>query len=178
MLIRFPKLDTFNDIQLLKLRLPNVKVFVQENVSNQLYLNFYYFYFYICFDAHVYIIISQKYILMLKKNFSFYRYPNSKDIAAILELHLRDSLKGDRVMIESWITQMVPVMLDAFRSIKSSHGTFVDWTPKDLILWADSLKYYPSPEDESNITRHLLDAGRRMFHPRYLLNRESFEIST
>lgn len=115
---------------------------------------------------------------MLKKNFSFYRYPNSKDIAAILELHLRDSLKGDHVMIESWITQMVPVMLDTFRSIKSSHGTFVDWTPKDLILWADSLKYYPSPEDESNITRHLLDAGRRMFHPRYLLNRESFEIST
>lgn len=78
-------------------------------------------------------------------------------------------------MIESWITRMVPVMLDAFRSIKSSHGTSIDWTPKDLILWADSLKYYPSPEDESNITRHLLDAGRRMFHPRYLLNRETFE---
>lgn len=119
------------------------------------------FLFYICF-VHTYWFLKN-------------RYPNSKNIAAILELHLRDSLKGDHVTIESWITKMVPVMLDAFRSIKSSHGTSIDWTPKDLILWANSLKYYPSPEDESNITRHLLDAGRRMFHPRYLLNRETFE---
>ncbi|XP_043507557.1 cytoplasmic dynein 2 heavy chain 1 [Frieseomelitta varia] len=93
-------------------------------------------------------------------------YPSSKDMMAILELHLRDSLKGDHVMIESWIAQMAPVMLDAFRSIKSSYGSSIDWTPKDLVLWADSLKYYPSPEDESNITRHLLDAGKRLFHPR------------
>ncbi|XP_017764042.1 PREDICTED: cytoplasmic dynein 2 heavy chain 1 [Eufriesea mexicana] len=93
-------------------------------------------------------------------------YPSSKDIVAILELQLRNSLKGDRVMIESWISQMAPAMLDAFRSIKSSHGSSVDWTPKDLVLWADSLKYYPSPENESNITDHLLDAGRRLFHTR------------
>ncbi|XP_076748967.1 dynein cytoplasmic heavy chain beethoven [Xylocopa sonorina] len=93
-------------------------------------------------------------------------YPSSKDIVAILELHLRNSLRGDHVTIESWIARMVPVMLDAFRSMKSSHGSPVDWTPKDLILWADSFKYYPSPADESNITRHLLDAGRRLFHPR------------
>lgn len=69
-------------------------------------------------------------------------------------------------MIESWIAETVPVMLDAFRSIKSSHGSTTDWTPKDLILWADSLKYYPSPKSESNITRHLLDVGKRLFYPR------------
>ncbi|KOX76673.1 Cytoplasmic dynein 2 heavy chain 1 [Melipona quadrifasciata] len=97
-------------------------------------------------------------------------HPSSEDIMAILELHLRDSLKGDHVMIESWIAQMAPVMLDAFRSIKSSYGSSIDWTPKDLVLWADSLKYYPSPEDESNITRHLLDAGKRLFHPRLELD--------
>lgn len=67
-------------------------------------------------------------------------------------------------MIESWIAQMVPVMLEAFKSIRSSHGTA--WTPKDLISWADSLKYYPSPENETNITEYLLDAGRRLFNPR------------
>ncbi|XP_050496495.1 cytoplasmic dynein 2 heavy chain 1 [Bombus huntii] len=93
-------------------------------------------------------------------------YPSPRDIVAILELHLRDSLKGDQVMIESWIAETVPVMLDAFRSIKSSHGSTTDWTPKDLILWADSLKYYPSPKGESNITRHLLDVGKRLFYPR------------
>ncbi|XP_076387639.1 dynein cytoplasmic heavy chain beethoven [Megachile rotundata] len=91
-------------------------------------------------------------------------YPSSKDIAAILELHLKSSLKGNNTVIESWIAQMVPVMLEAFKSIKSSHGNV--WTPKDLILWADSLKYYPSPENETNITEYLLDAGRRLFNPR------------
>ncbi|XP_029051229.2 cytoplasmic dynein 2 heavy chain 1 [Osmia bicornis bicornis] len=91
-------------------------------------------------------------------------YPSSKDIAAISELHLRNSLKGDHIVIESWIAQMIPVMLEAFKSIRSSHGTA--WTPKDLILWVDSLKYYPSPENETYITEYLLDAGRRLFHPR------------
>ncbi|XP_017891098.1 cytoplasmic dynein 2 heavy chain 1 isoform X2 [Ceratina calcarata] len=88
--------------------------------------------------------------------------PSTKDITGILELHLRNSLKGDRVTIESWIGRMVPVMSDAYRSIASSPG----WTPKDLVLWADSLQYYPTPENESDITRHLLDAGQRLFHPR------------
>ncbi|CAK9809936.1 Cytoplasmic dynein 2 heavy chain 1 [Anthophora quadrimaculata] len=93
-------------------------------------------------------------------------YPSSKDIAAILELHLKNSLKEDNITIESWITQMIPIMLQAFQSIESSRGSPVDWTPKDLIMWADCLKYYPSPENESNITHHLLDAGQRLFYPR------------
>lgn len=70
-------------------------------------------------------------------------------------------------MIESWIAQMVSAVLEAFQSMKSSNSSPVDWSPKDLILWADSMKYYPTPENESNITCHLLDAGRRLFHPRY-----------
>ncbi|KZC10148.1 Cytoplasmic dynein 2 heavy chain 1 [Dufourea novaeangliae] len=93
-------------------------------------------------------------------------YPSEKDIVAVLGLHLRSCLKGDRNLIESWIAQMVPAMLEAFELMETSRGLPVKWSPKDLILWADSLTYYPVPENEGNITRCLLDAGRRLFHPR------------
>ncbi|XP_076621618.1 dynein cytoplasmic heavy chain beethoven [Colletes latitarsis] len=93
-------------------------------------------------------------------------YPSAKDIVAVLELHLKNSLVGNDVLIESWIAQMTPSMLEAFELMKSSRGSSIEWTPKDLISWADSLKYYPTPEDEADITRHLLDAGQRLFHPR------------
>lgn len=70
------------------------------------------------------------------------------------------------MLIQSWVVQMVPVMLEAFELMKYSHGSTIGWTPKDLVLWIDSLKYYPTPEDESIITRYLLDAGRRLFNSR------------
>lgn len=96
------------------------------------------------------------------------RYPSQKDVAAILELHLRTSLKQvDFVMAESWIARMKPSILDAFRSASSAQESPLIWTLKDIVLWARLLKYYPTPENEAYITRYLLDIGQRLFRARY-----------
>lgn len=95
------------------------------------------------------------------------RYPSQKDIAAILELHLRASLKQiDYVMAESWIARIKPNILDAFR-FASTQESFLNWTLKDIISWAKRLMYYPTPESEADITRYLLDIGKRLFCARY-----------
>ncbi|XP_076646917.1 dynein cytoplasmic heavy chain beethoven [Halictus rubicundus] len=93
-------------------------------------------------------------------------YPSPKEIAAVLDLHLNGSLKGDRNLIGSWIAQMAPAILEAFELMETCRGLPIKWTLKDLIQWADSLKCYPVPENETAITSFLLDAGRRLFHPR------------
>ncbi|XP_031838829.2 dynein cytoplasmic heavy chain beethoven isoform X1 [Nomia melanderi] len=100
-------------------------------------------------------------------------HPGSKEIAEILELHLNSSLKGDRMLIGSWITQLAPTILEAFRLMETSQGLPIKWTPKDLIQWADSLKCYPVPENETDITSCLFDSGRRLFHPRLTLRDQS-----
>lgn len=97
------------------------------------------------------------------------RNPSQKDVAAILELHLRTSLKqADFVMAESWIVRMQPNILEAFRFACSAQESSLAWTLKDLISWAKRLKYYPVPESEVDITRHLLDVGHRLFRARFV----------
>ncbi|KMQ91499.1 cytoplasmic dynein 2 heavy chain 1-like protein [Lasius niger] len=97
------------------------------------------------------------------KYISVNRYPSQKNIAAILELHLRTSLKQiDYVMAESWITRMKPNILDSFR-FASTQESSLNWTLKDIVSWARRLKYYPTPENEADITRYLLDIGQRLF---------------
>ncbi|XP_078051355.1 cytoplasmic dynein 2 heavy chain 1-like, partial [Augochlora pura] len=93
-------------------------------------------------------------------------YPSPKEIAAVLDLHLNGSLSGDRNLIGSWIAQMAPAVLEAFELMETCRDLPIKWTPKDLIQWADSLKCYPVPENETSITGFLLDAGRRLLHPR------------
>ncbi|XP_032668403.1 cytoplasmic dynein 2 heavy chain 1 [Odontomachus brunneus] len=94
----------------------------------------------------------------------YLEYPNQKDIAAILGLHLRNSLmEVDTITAESWIARMMPNMLDAFRFACSSQESSMIWTLKDIVSWATRLKYYPTPENETDISRHLLDIGRRLF---------------
>lgn len=96
------------------------------------------------------------------------RCPSQKEVAAILELHLRTSLKQvDFVMAESWIARMKPSILDAFRSASFAQESSLIWTLKDIVLWARLLKYYPTPENEAYITRYLLDIGQRLFRARY-----------
>ncbi|XP_071561821.1 cytoplasmic dynein 2 heavy chain 1 [Temnothorax nylanderi] len=112
----------------------------------------------------------------------YLEYPSQKDIAAILELHLRTSLKEvDFVMAESWIARMKPSILDAFRSASSSQESSFTWTLKDIVSWARLLKYYPAPENEAYITRYLLDIGQRLFRarltPKTLTRWESLLIS-
>nr|XP_012219219.1 PREDICTED: cytoplasmic dynein 2 heavy chain 1 [Linepithema humile] len=97
----------------------------------------------------------------------YLEYPNQKDVATILELHLRASLKQvDLVMAEAWISRMKPNILDAFRFACSAQETSLTWTLKDMVSWASRLKYYPIPENETDITRHFLDIGQRLFRPR------------
>jgi len=101
--------------------------------------------------------------------YTHYRSPNQKDVAAILELHLRTSLKQvEFIMAESWIVRMQPNILEAFRFAYSSQETTFAWTLKDVTSWAKCLKYYPIAENEMDITRHLLDTGRRLFHTRFV----------
>ncbi|KAL6266424.1 hypothetical protein P5V15_003274 [Pogonomyrmex californicus] len=97
----------------------------------------------------------------------YLEYPSQKDLAAILELHLRTSLKQvDFVMAESWIARMKPVILDAFRFACSAQESSLTWTLKNIVSWAKLLKYYPTPENEAYITRYLLDIGQRLFRAR------------
>ncbi|XP_029665147.1 cytoplasmic dynein 2 heavy chain 1 [Formica exsecta] len=93
----------------------------------------------------------------------YLEYPSQKDVASILELHLRTSLKEiDYVMAESWIARIKPNILDAFR-FASNQKSSLNWTLKDIVSWANRLKYYPTPENEADITRYLLDVGKRLF---------------
>ncbi|XP_024946848.1 cytoplasmic dynein 2 heavy chain 1 isoform X2 [Cephus cinctus] len=99
--------------------------------------------------------------------------PSSKESVAIIELHLRNALKGGKIMVESWISRLAPAMLEAFQSVLTSQELITSWTPGDLALWADALKFYPVPEDESEITEYLLDTGRRLFQCRLTIKEQS-----
>ncbi|KAI4495703.1 hypothetical protein M0802_008538 [Mischocyttarus mexicanus] len=92
--------------------------------------------------------------------------PSSKEIVAMLELHLRSALKQKDDFIDSWITKTASIMLDAYQSINISNELSFLWTPKDLILWADCLGYYLPSENDNDLTCHLLDAGKRLFYPK------------
>lgn len=112
-----------------------------------------------------------KLLVTLLTKFVHDRYPSQKDIAAILELHLRNSLKDvDTITAESWIARMMSSMLDAFRFACSSQESSMPWTLKDIVSWATRLKYYPTPENETDISRHLLNIGHRLFRSGYYFN--------
>lgn len=77
----------------------------------------------------------------------------------------------DLVMAEAWISRIKPNILDAFRfACSTQESTSLTWTLKDLVSWARRLKYYPVPENETDITRHFLDIGQRLFRARYYFN--------
>lgn len=89
-------------------------------------------------------------------------------MVAILELQLKNSLKQiNSIMAESWIIRMMPNILDAFQFMCSSQESTFTWTLKDIVSWMKRLKYYPVPDNEGDISRHLLDIGRRLFRARY-----------
>lgn len=71
-------------------------------------------------------------------------------------------------MAESWIARIKPNILDAFR-FASTQKSSLNWTLKDIVSWASRLKCYPTPENEADITRYLLDVGKRLFCARYYL---------
>lgn len=89
----------------------------------------------------------------------------SRDMVAIIELHLRSALKKDNVMVESWISRVAPAMVEAFGSIFTEELSS-RWSYKDLALWSDSMEYYSSAEDESDLTCHLIYSGRQLFRPK------------
>ena len=73
---------------------------------------------------------------------------------------------------------MAQTIFETVSSITSSRDSTFNWNPKDLALWANSLKYYPQPENERDMTRHLWDAGRRLFYPRMTSKNQTRWIST
>ncbi|XP_023246189.1 cytoplasmic dynein 2 heavy chain 1 [Copidosoma floridanum] len=87
-----------------------------------------------------------------------------KDLDAIVELHLKEALSDDAT-VRAWIGRMSPSIVEAFNEISTDKST-EKWTPRDLLLWTDSLKYYPKPESDSDITSYLIDASRRVFGPK------------
>lgn len=84
----------------------------------------------------------------------------------MLELHLRNVLKQKDDLMDTWISKTASAMLEAYQSTNLSKEFSYLWTPKDLILWADCLGYYLSPENVEDVTCHLLDAGRHLFYPK------------
>lgn len=74
---------------------------------------------------------------------------------------------------------MAQTMYDAATAISSPRdAASFDGTPKDLAAWADSLKYYPTVENEAELTRYLWDAGKRLFYPRLTSKDQSHWTST
>lgn len=69
------------------------------------------------------------------------------------------------MVVRAWISKMSPTIVEAFNDI-ATEKSIVKWTPRDLMTWIDSLKYYPEPDNEANITGYLIDASRRLFRPK------------
>lgn len=68
-------------------------------------------------------------------------------------------------MMNVWISKISPTIVEAFNDISADKSN-EKWTPRELIMWIDSLKYYPKPENESDISNYLIDASRRFFGPK------------
>ena len=100
-----------------------------------------------------------------KVEFSFYRNQASRDIESIIELHLSESYNKEDIIARTWISKMTSNIYEAFQVI-SSEEYRSNLTMEDLMIWVDSLKYYPEFENESNITRHLIDAAQHLFKPK------------
>ncbi|XP_023289902.1 cytoplasmic dynein 2 heavy chain 1 [Orussus abietinus] len=92
--------------------------------------------------------------------------PSAKDLEGIVELHLRRALKDVGVSVDSWISRMSPAIVDVFQTLSPSPDS-TSWTPKDVVLWSDSMRFYPDPEGDAALTRHLLDAGHRLLDSRF-----------
>ncbi|XP_058798637.1 cytoplasmic dynein 2 heavy chain 1 [Phymastichus coffea] len=94
-----------------------------------------------------------------------------KDLDVIVDLHLRESLKSDQMVVRAWISKMSPAIVEAFNEITNDMSK-VKWTPRDLMTWIDLLKYYPETDTEGNITGYLIDASRRLFRPKLQLKQQ------
>ncbi|KAL2712648.1 cytoplasmic dynein 2 heavy chain 1 [Vespula squamosa] len=95
-----------------------------------------------------------------------FRSPSSKETVAMLELHLRNALKQNDDLMDTWTSKTASAMLEAYQSTNLSKEFSYLWTPKDLILWADCLGYYLPPENVEDVTCYLLNAGRHLFYPK------------
>lgn len=58
-------------------------------------------------------------------------------------------------MNESFVARMSAAMMDVASNA----------TPKQLTQWINSLQYYPSPENENDVTLQLFNAGNHLFCP-------------
>ncbi|CAD6239204.1 GSCOCG00008639001-RA-CDS, partial [Cotesia congregata] len=101
--------------------------------------------------------------------------PTSGELQAIIEVHLHHALKqvSPEARPASWISFVASVMQDSISETKEFF-----WTAKDLVRWARTLAYYPAPENEEDIARHLLDAGSHFFYPRLTLKDQTRWKST
>lgn len=79
---------------------------------------------------------------------------------SIADLNLRNTLKDDHSLMESWVPKIVPGLVEAFKVIcNSSHLVSL----KDLVFWCRSLKYYSGFENSASVTSCLIHAGRQLF---------------
>ncbi|KAJ8675957.1 hypothetical protein QAD02_011743, partial [Eretmocerus hayati] len=97
--------------------------------------------------------------------------PKPRDLDSIIDLRLNEALKSDDVVIKTWIAKMSPTVMEAFNDI-SNEKSWTKWTLRDIIVWIDSLKNYPKPEDEIAMTNYLIDASKRYLRPRLTLKQQ------
>ncbi|KAF7991046.1 hypothetical protein HCN44_000861 [Aphidius gifuensis] len=95
------------------------------------------------------------------------------NIINIVEIHLKKSIKNIKLINDAWILQLATSMHDALAGISSVKESSFNWTPKDLTIWAETLKTYPVPENTDEIILYLLDAGERLFYPKLLQQKMS-----
>lgn len=87
----------------------------------------------------------------------------------MVDLHLRESMKSfDDAIVTAWVSKMTSVIVEAFNEIAENEPSSTSkWTSRDLMAWVDSLKHYPQPEKEHEVTNYLIDASRRLYRPKY-----------
>lgn len=86
----------------------------------------------------------------------------------MLEFHLKCSLSIQNASTEALITRVAPAMLEAFESKTISLQFVSQRTPRDIFLWASSLKWYPFHENESDIINYVLNSARQLFQSRFV----------
>ncbi|XP_011311295.1 cytoplasmic dynein 2 heavy chain 1 [Fopius arisanus] len=89
-------------------------------------------------------------------------HPSPRALISTAEVHLENSLKSLGIS-SSWISTLATAMYGSLSGVPKESFS---WTSRDLTLWTNTLKFYPPPEQNTEIIQYLLESGKRLFHPK------------
>lgn len=78
---------------------------------------------------------------------------------------MNESVKFDD-SLKSWVTRMASIIFEAYRALTTEEDR-VKFSLTELMMWIESLKYYPKSDNEGHQTNYLTDASKRLFKSKY-----------